>query len=347
MSTCSIRAEPVTIRWDSSLPVFAKEEFLRAVGDEYGWLGGIDESGKMRCVLPYTVVRKAGIRMVRFRVETIPCTAELGLHEESAFLNSVVQHFRHARADVIIPASTNTIFRTYPENAIAAPYGSHIVDLAQPEAALWEAMSANHRRQVHAAEKLGVRIRTGDEYLTTAHSIIRDTFSKSSMRFMRLDALAGMVRGLEDNVHLFVAEHGARVQSCAVMAFSQHSAYYMYGGSIADAASGSMHLLHWEAMRLYRQLGVRRYDFCGARVNPAPGSKAEGLATFKQRFGAELHQGFIWKCRISAWKSAVYSLAVRHLRGGDIVDAERHKLQAATARGLASRQNRESRADGQ
>jgi lipid II:glycine glycyltransferase (peptidoglycan interpeptide bridge formation enzyme) len=285
--------------------------------------------------------------MVRFRVETIPCTGELDLHDEQAFLNSVVRHFRHARADVIIPASTNTIFRTYPDDAIAAPYGTHIVDLAQPEAALWAAISANHRRQVRAAEKLGVRIRTDDEYLTTAHSIIRDTFGKSSMRFMRLDALTRMVRGLGEDVHVFVADQDGRVQSCAVMAFSRHSAYYMYGGSIADAAPGSMHLLHWEAMRLYRQLGVRRYDFCGARVTPAPGSKAEGLATFKQRFGARFHQGFMWKCRISAWKSAVYSLAVRHLRGGDIVDVERHKLRAVVAGKSDSRQSRESYTDDQ
>ena len=45
----SIKAEPIKIHWDPSLPVFAKEEFLRAVGDEYGWLGGLDESGTLRC----------------------------------------------------------------------------------------------------------------------------------------------------------------------------------------------------------------------------------------------------------------------------------------------------------
>ena len=100
-----------------SLPVFAKEEFLRAVGDEYGWLGGIDESGILRCVLPYTIVRKAGLRMVRFRVETISLGGPLDVPEEQSFLNSVVQHFRTTRADVIIPPTNNAIFRTYPDGA--------------------------------------------------------------------------------------------------------------------------------------------------------------------------------------------------------------------------------------
>ncbi len=81
----AIRAEPIKIQWDLSLPVFAKEEFLRAVGDEYGWLGGIDESGTLRCVLPYTIIRKAGLRMVRFRVETIPCVAGLDERRKNAF----------------------------------------------------------------------------------------------------------------------------------------------------------------------------------------------------------------------------------------------------------------------
>jgi len=325
-SHCAIVAEPVTIKWDPSLPIFAKEEFLRAVGDEYGWLGGIDESGTLRCILPYTIVRKAGLRMVRFRVETIACGAEVDLLAERAFLNSVVQYFRTTRADVIIPASTNTIFRTYPDCAAAAPYGTYVTTLSAPEDALWAAVSPSHRRHVRRARDRGVQVRNALEQLTTAHEIIRNTFRSSSLPFMRLESFARMIQGLGNNVHLFVAEHQDRVQCCALISFSQHTAYYMYGGSIPQALPGAMHLLHWEAMRLYRQIGVRRYDFCGTRINPPPGSKAAGLAAFKQRFGAALCPGYMWKCAINALTSAVYSVGVKLLRGGDIVDAEQHKL---------------------
>jgi Acetyltransferase (GNAT) domain len=322
----TLLAEPIKIQWDPSLPVFAKEEFLKGVGDEYGWLGGIDESGGLRCILPYTIVRKAGLRMVRFRVETIPCDAGFDVHAEQSFLNSVIQHFRITRADVIIPASTNAIFRTYPDGAVAAPYGTYLIALAQPEDALWAAVSSSHRRQVRSAEKSGVHVRSAPECVTTAHAIIRNTFRKSSLPFMPLENFVRMLRGLEGNVHLWVAECRDQVQSCAVIAYSQHTAYYMYGGSIPEAVSGAMHLLHWEAIRFYRRLEVGRYDFYGARINPSPGSKAAGLAAFKLRFGAELNRGYMWKCRISIFKSAIYSFGVRCLRGGDIVDAEHHKL---------------------
>jgi hypothetical protein len=39
-----------------------------------------------------------------------------------------------------------------------------------------------------------------------------------------------------------------------------------------------------------------------------------------------LVEGYIWKYPIRPLKYAVYSLAVRFLRGGDIVDQEKHKL---------------------
>jgi hypothetical protein len=326
-----LRAEPVAIRWDPTLPVFAKPEFLESVSDEYGWLGGVDGSGTQRCLLPYTLVRKAGIRMIRFRVETIPCGGPLDVDEERSFLNSAVECFRSAGADVIIPASTNAIFRTYPDAAVAAPYGTYVVSLEQSEDALWAAVSATHRRHIRSATKSGVRIRAGFEDTALCHRIIRETFGRSRIPFMGLTAFDRLLTGLSGQVGVFVAEHLGRVQSCAIIAFSQCSAYYMYGGSAPDAIPGAMHLLHWEAMRHFRQEGVHLYDFYGARVRPTPGSKAAGLATFKERFGATLREGYIWKYRISRVRSLAYTLAVRCLRRGDIVDAERHKLHPPAA----------------
>jgi hypothetical protein len=323
---CTLSAESVKVQWDPSMPVFAKPEFLGAVGDEFGWLGGIDEGGCLRCVLPYTVIRKAGVQMVRFRSETIPTGPALNVQEEKCFLNRVVEYFQQNRADVIIPASNNAIFRTYPDCAVAAPYGTYFIELEQSESALWAAVSASHRRHVRSAAKCGVQVRNTPECVSVAHTIIRDTFTKSSMPFMSLEKFARLISALEGNVHLLVASWQGKVQCCAVNAFSQHTAYYMYGGSVPDAVPGAMHLLHWEAIRMYSRLGVNRYDFYGARINPEPGSKAAGLVTFKERFGAKLHQGYIWKCHISTLKSAIYSFGVRWLRSGDIVDREHHKL---------------------
>ncbi len=319
-----MKARPIDIKWHQGLSIYASEAFLRSVGDEYGWLGGFNNREELRCVLPYTVIRKSVFRMVRFRVETIPVGEDLTTDEEKSFLNSVVKYFHSSGADMIIPPSTNTIFRTYPDGAVAAPYGTYVIDLNQPEAALLANFNSSHRRKVRLAVKAGVRIQNGLENLETVYRLVKETFQRSSLGFMGYSAFKGIVLALHENVKVLVAEHQGIIQGCIVVPYSEHSAYYVYGGSISEPETGAMNLLHWEAIRLFRGLGVKRYDFVGVRINPKPGSKQEGLKLFKERFGGRLVQGHMWKYPFHPLKYFVYGLAVRLRRGGDIVDQECH-----------------------
>ncbi len=329
-----VRASRVDINWHPGLPIFASEPFLKAVGDEYGWIGGFDDSGNLRCILPYTVIRKAIFRMVRFRVETIPLGEGLAVEEEKSFLNSAVEYFRSRGMDMIIPATTNTIFRIYPEGAVAAPYGSYIIDLNQSEETLWNNLNASHRRKVRLAMKQGVQIRSGMEYLNTVYELVRDTFKRSRLGFMSHKAFKHYVLSLNESVKILIADYQGTVQGCVVIPFSDHSAYYVYGGSIPEPQTGATNLLHWEAIQQFRGLGVKRYDFVGVRINPEKGSKQEGLMMFKQRFGGQLVQGFMWKYSFHPLKFSTYSLAIRFLRGGDIVDHECHKLKMTERLGV-------------
>ncbi len=72
-------------------------------------------------------------------------------------MNSVVQYFQKIRADVIIPPTNNTLFRTYPDGAESAPYGSYMIDLQQPEDILWRKYRDKTTRQnINSARKDGV-----------------------------------------------------------------------------------------------------------------------------------------------------------------------------------------------
>jgi lipid II:glycine glycyltransferase (peptidoglycan interpeptide bridge formation enzyme) len=319
-------AKSIPINWHPDLSIFASEPFLKAVGDEYGWLGGIDPSGELRCILPYTIIRKPMIRMVRFRVETIPLLGELTIEEEKAFLNNTVDYFRSNGVSMIIPATTNTIFRTYPDGAAAAPYGSYIMDLTQDEEILFSLLNSSHRRKVRLAQKHGVKILSGIQYLEMAYHMVWETFKRSALPFMGLEAFKRYIAGLGENVRIFVAELQGVIQGCLVVPFSDFCAYYVYGGSIPEPVTGATNLLHWEAIRYFLSQGVKRYDFVGVRIDPEKGSKAEGLKMFKERFGGRLVQGYMWKMSLAHWKYKVYSLAVRRLRGGDIVDQERRRI---------------------
>jgi hypothetical protein len=325
-----MRVEPVAMDWNPGLPIFARESFLRSVGDEVGWLGGFDASGRRRCLLPYTIVKKSIFRMVRFRLETIPTEGDLDVQEEKMFLEAAMAYFRSIGADMVIPASNNAIFRTFPDGADAAPYGSYVIDLTVPEETLWRNMDRILRQNIKSAQKDGVVVRDGLASLDPAYDLVRETFARSKISFMGREAFRRYVEGLKENGVLLMADHQGVPQSYVLFAFSDYCAYAIYAGNAAPQHPGSNKLLYWEAIRMFRERGVRRYDFMGARIDPEKGSKQEALALFKKRFGAALKQGYMWKYPLCSWKYRLYNRAARWRSGGDIVDSERHKLKNYT-----------------
>jgi len=321
-----MKSVPIKIEWNPDLPIFASELFLKAVGDECGWLGGMDASGGLRCILPYTIVKKAIFCMVRFRVQTIIIGDKISLDDERIFLNNCMKYFHSIGADFVIPASNNAIFRAYPDGAIAAPYGSYVIDLLQPEEILWQNMNRKLRQNINTAKNKGVIIKDGIEHLDAVHKLVRETFKRSNIPFMNYESFRSFVHGLGDYGKVLVADYNGVPHSYAVFAFSNYSAYAIYAGNVANQQQGANKLLYWEAIRSFKQLSVQKYDFFGARINPDPGSKQEALSLFKKRFGAKLNQGYLWKYSLNPFKYALYGLASRLRSGGDIVDAERYKL---------------------
>ena len=157
--------------------------------------------------------------------------------------------------------------------------------------------------------------------------MIRETLKRSDAeQIVGADELVRIVKALDDNVRVFVAEFQGKVQACMISPFSGHTAYDWYSGTIDRPERGAMHLLLWEAMKTFQASGVRHFDFQGVRIEPDKGSKQEGIYNFKMRFGGRLVRGYMWKYSFRPVKFGAYSLAMRVLRGGDIVDRERGKL---------------------
>ena len=313
-----LRAVPVDINWQSDMPIYASEAFLRTVSDEYGWVGGVDEAGQLRCVLPYTVVRKPGLCMIRFRLETTPLQQELSEAEEQGFLSSVIEHFRSTGADMIIPSGNSALFRTCPPGALAAPYGTYINDLTQSEQVLMGGIRKTYRNNIRRAMQAKVEIKCGLEYHDVAYELVTDTLKRSGMNFKSYEAFKYTVSSLGDNLKIFVAEHEGVVQGCMVAPFSLNTAYNWYSGSRAEPVLGAMHLLHWEGMRHFRAMGVKRFNFQGVRIEPEKGSKQEGIMNYKKGFGGQLVQGCMWKYSLHRLKFAAYSVAIRFLAGNDM-----------------------------
>lgn len=333
-----MRISPVPINWHSGLSIYASEPFLRSVSPAYGWVGGLDESGGLRCVLPYCMINKAIFRLIRFPVATITMEGQLALEEEHRFLNEVVEYLRSFDPDLIIPATFSTVFRTYPDGAVTTPYGSCILNLDQSEEILWANLHQKHRNVIRSAGKKGVLVKSGMEHLETAYRLTVESFRRSAGGMIgrirlgtRMDFshFRQEIEAFGKNVKVFVAEHEGIAQSAAVIPFSMHSAYYMHGGSISNPVTGASNLLHWQAIREFRGLGVSCYDFFGVRANPEAGSKLEGIRKFKERFGGKVEIGYMWKMPFHPTKALLYEVATLIRSGGDVVDQERRKVRAA------------------
>lgn len=321
-----LSANKVPIEWHPNLPIYAAESVLEAEASQFGWIGGLDADGELRCALPYVILQKAGVRMVRFRTETIPLGDALELSEERTFLNGAVEYCRAIGADIIIPSGNTAIFRTYPDGAAAVPYGTFVNDLTQNEDAVLGAIRKSFRQNIRKASAAGVQIKTGMEYLDTSFRLIADTLGRSKEPFKAYSDFKKKILSLGQYVKVFVAEHDGIVQGCMVAPFSQHTAYNCYAGSRQHPTLGAMHLLHWEAIRQFRAMGVKRFDFQGVRISPEKGSKQEGIMHYKQGFGGKLVEGYLWKYPLRPLKSAIYNLGVKWLNGGDIVDREQGKV---------------------
>jgi lipid II:glycine glycyltransferase (peptidoglycan interpeptide bridge formation enzyme) len=263
---------------------------------------------------------------VRFRVETLPQGNELTPVEEKAFMNSVIDHCRVMDADMVIPATTNTVFRAYPDGADAAPYGSYIIDLTRAEEALWSSIDRITRQNINTAKKAGVTVVEGKDAVEPVHALVTDTFKRSDLPFMTRQAFENYIDGLGPNGKILLATVNGHVDSCAVFAASRFCAYAVYAGNVEQPLQGANKLLYWEAIRRFKQAQVQRFDFVGARIQPAGGSKQDGINALKRRMGATLKQGYIWKYPLSPFKYQLYGAAAKLRSGGDIVDLERHKL---------------------
>ena len=321
-----MKAIPVKPNWHSDLPIYASEAFAKSREHRFGWMGGGDAGRSLRCILPYSEIRKFGFRLIRFGTGTIPLGNDLELDDEKLFLNNVVEYFRSDGADMIIPSGNTAIFRTYPDGAVAAPYATYVKNLEQSEERLSGEIRKTFRQNIRKAAEQGVEIKSGMEYLDLSYAMIRDTMKRSGASFKPYSYFSRTILSLGKNVRIFVAEHQKTVQACMFAPFSQCCAYNCYAGTKEEPTLGSMHLLHWEAIRQFRAMGVKKFDFQGVRVDPERGSKQEGIANYKKGFGGEFLRGFTWKFSLRPLKAVAYSLAVRVLMDGDIVDKEGHKL---------------------
>jgi lipid II:glycine glycyltransferase (peptidoglycan interpeptide bridge formation enzyme) len=310
-------------QWNYADPVYCSRAYLQSLNGGYGWLAGYI-GDELRLVIPYTVKTKLIFKIATFQSAPIAISNIVTEEEERAFLNDCVRMLAKIGVDFCSQSPTHVVFRVCPDNAISAPFGSYIVNLEPSEEELWSGVHAKHRNVILNAIKKGVEIRFGlDQNIRCIHDIMVETMSRSKMSFISFAAFAEMISALGKNIEVAVAYHDGIPIGCGIFPFSKYCAYYQYGGSVGKTPLGAMNLLHWQAMKYFKSRDVNFYDFVGARVQPKAGSKLEGIQRFKQRFGATMKVGYLWKIPIT-YRYHIYNAVHKVKNRGmkDIIDQE-------------------------
>jgi hypothetical protein len=306
------RVEP---QWSDELPIFASPQFLKTVSEEYGWAASTDYTGEQQAILPYVILTKCGVRLMRF-----PCSVVSKQAGQSRLVAGLPDFARSLGVDVILPANNTALFSGYPKGAEFAPYGTIINDLTRSEDAMWKAVTKDHRRRIRQAQEAGVEIREGHCYLEAAQRLVAATLRKGGLKFKSSTELKRIADALGSNLLIRVAIHDHEIQAVEICPWSRSSAYGWYAGTLENPVSGSSHLLMWETMLRAKRLGARQFNWCGARLHPT--GKQVGIKDFKMRFGGQFVPGVAWKYAISPLKYKLYCLGIRLLHGGDLVDVE-------------------------
>ncbi|MEY4468009.1 MAG: hypothetical protein RIR21_1802 [Pseudomonadota bacterium] len=307
------------------LPIVAESAYMKCKSSRYGWF----RSGDL--LLPFVVERRVLFNRLVFTHQIISLRGKYTHAEEYDFLNGVVAAAGSMDIDFIYQPQATAVFSMAPKGAVTAPFGTYIVNLELPVEKLWANLHGKNRNVIKKAQDAGVQVSEGLQHLSACHTLIHSTMKRNHKLSVSLSELEKLRDNLAENVSFYVARKGDVVQGAAVIVWNTgHTAYYLHGGTSSSPFGGAMNLLHWQAMCDMKARGVREYDFVGARVNPPPGSKLETIQRFKERFGATMRSGYLWKYPLKPMRYAAFCLFARAnswvhgaVYKGDIIDEER------------------------
>jgi len=329
---------PWVERYLDKLPVFATQEYanyLRKTSNHSTrWFYGIVNSD-IQFLIPFAVKNKYFFTKGQFLTATIYLNNDINIETEREFLNSIVEIIKQEKlCDWIEQPPNWALFNVVPLNSIYCEFGTYRIDLKNNnENELFGKINKGTRRRIRNAISDNVIIKIGLEYLEDCIKVFSASSKQGNHTLPNDKEIKRILNYLPDKTYISTAYHNTIPQASTIIFSNKFCSYGIYFGVVANPSSSVGHLLVWQSIKDAKISGVKYFDFVGARINPTPGSKQEGIQSFKRHFGGELYKGFLWKMPINKFKYKFYELFVRtyfFLRGkkygGDIIDQELKKV---------------------
>jgi lipid II:glycine glycyltransferase (peptidoglycan interpeptide bridge formation enzyme) len=191
----------------------------------------------------------------------------------------------------------NVVFaRIEPEKAVNLPKAAKdtqpthnwVLDINKSDEQLLAGMKSKHRYNLNLGIKKGVTVREGNRQdILTVYKLLLETANRNAFRLHPQNYYWEMFDNLgPQRIKIFIAEYEGKPLAGLFMTMFGGQAIYLHGGtSQVSKEVMAPYVLHWEAMRVARYLGVKSYDFGGVAPADDPNHPWAGISRFKRGFG--------------------------------------------------------------
>lgn len=274
-------------------------------------------------IIPFVFNKKLCFNRGYFLYQPISLKKNVLREEIQEFLDECLFYLKKNKKVQFItlnPAYTN--FKVYPTNSVRIPFANYICDLTLSEDKLMANMHSKHRNVVKKAIKDGIIIESGinEKLLKDYVKMDNITWKRSNKIGMGIEFYKKRIECIPNNCKIYVAYLNDEPQAGAFIYFDENYGYYMFGASIDHPHTGSGNLLQWEIIKSLKRKGLKSYSFVGCRINEDKNSKYHEIQRFKQRFGGEFIEGYMFKSILNVFMYKLF-LFLYKIRGKVSIDA--------------------------
>lgn len=168
------------------------------------------------------------------------------------------------------------------------PVNNWILDTNPTEEALLAAFKPKTRYNINLAAKKGVVVKeVGKDGLVDFFRLMMETAGRNSFRLHPQDYYLQMWESLEPNhIRLLLAYYEDQPVAGVLLTVFGKTVTYLHGGSSQrNKEVMAPYLLHWEAIKLAKQLNCSTYDFGGIAPDESQNHPWAGITRFKKSFG--------------------------------------------------------------
>lgn len=266
---------------EESIPLFIKDWWLDAVCGQQGWDVVLSLSGEtIKAAWPFQKVKKVGFTLLNMPSLTSNWGPWINYPSDQKYasrLSSEHQIIAELIKQLPVFDYFNQRFRYTVANglpfywkdfSLTTRYTYVLENLAASDE-LWNNLNSSTRSQIRKAEK-NLRVSESEDILslyqfTSANFARQKSKVPYSLAFISSLYAACTAKSCGK---LFVAlDENNQVQASLFLVWDNQSAYYLAGGTKADATGGAFSLLMWHAIQFAGSV-TQRFDFEGSMLEP-------------------------------------------------------------------------------